>query len=183
MGWITFMAPARAAAYLGGTTLLLAWLASAAGVSRQPRSSGPELPSASGIQLDALTSDVQSQAARLRVRLAAAPAPQAPLRNPFSFSQRRESRERPSAAPEPLSRGAEPAAFAADPVLELVGVAEQKADAGSKRTAIVAAPGDVLFLVTEGQELAGRYRVSAIGADAVELLDLETGLTRRLGLR
>ena len=177
------MAPARAAAYIGGTTLLLAWLASAAGVSRQPPGSGPELPSASGIQLDALTSDVQLQAARLRLRLAAAPAPQAPIRNPFSFSPRRAAIARSSAAPDPVSRGAEPAAFVAEPVLELVGVAEQKTDAGSKRTAIVAAPGDALFLVTEGQELAGRYRVSAIGADAVELRDLETGLTRRLGLR
>jgi hypothetical protein len=177
------MAPARAAAYLGGTTLLLAWLASAAGVSRQPRSSGAELPSASGGQLDALTADVQSQAARLRLRLAAAPAPQAPLRDPFSFSPRSATSERPSAAPELLSRRHDPAAFAAEPVLELVGVAEQKTDTGSTRTAIVAAPGDALFLVTEGQELAGRYRVNAIGAEAVELRDLETGLTRRLGLR
>jgi hypothetical protein len=38
-------------------------------------------------------------------------------------------------------------------------------------------------MVAEGQELAGRYRVSAVGADAVELKDLVTGATRRLALR
>jgi hypothetical protein len=68
-------------------------------------------------------------------------------------------------------------------VLELAGVAEQNTDAGVKRTAIVAAPGDQFYMVTEGQELAGRYRVSAVGADAVELKDLVTGATRRLALR
>jgi hypothetical protein len=78
----------------------------------------------------------------------------------------------------------DPAAAAApDLVLELAGVAEQKTDAGLKRTAMVTAPGDQLFMVTEGQELAGRYRVSAVGADAVELKDLVTGVTRRLALR
>ncbi len=177
------MAPARAAAYLGATTLLLAWLASAAGVSRYPRSTAAESPVASGLQLDALTSDVQSQAARLRVRLAAAPAPQVPLRNPFSFSARPAAMDRQSPAPEPsLLRSAAPP-IAPEPVLELVGVAEQTTDTGAKRTAIVAAPGDILFMVMEGQQLAGRYRVDAIGADAIELRDLETGLTRRLGLR
>jgi hypothetical protein len=52
-----------------------------------------------------------------------------------------------------------------------------------KRTAVVAAPGDQFYMVTEGQELAGRYRVSAVGADAVELKDLVTGATRRLALK
>jgi hypothetical protein len=65
----------------------------------------------------------------------------------------------------------------------LIGVAEQKGDAGLKRTAMISAPGDQLFMVTEGQELAGRYRVSAVGADAVELQDIASGATRRLGLR
>jgi hypothetical protein len=48
---------------------------------------------------------------------------------------------------------------------------------------MIAAPGDQLFMVAAGQELAGRYRVSAVGADAVELSDVVTGATRRLGLR
>ncbi len=67
--------------------------------------------------------------------------------------------------------------------MELMGVAEQKTEAGLKRTAMIGAPGDQLFMVSEGQEVAGRYRVSAVGADAVELRDLLTGATRRLALR
>jgi hypothetical protein len=35
----------------------------------------------------------------------------------------------------------------------------------------------------EGQAFAGRYRVTKIGADAVELEDLLTGGFRRLALR
>ena len=64
-----------------------------------------------------------------------------------------------------------------------VGIAEQKTDAGLKRTAMIGAPGDQLFMVSEGEEVSGRYRVSAVGADAVELRDLLTGATRRLALR
>jgi hypothetical protein len=174
------MAPARAAAYLGGTLLLVAWLASAAGVSRRQ----PELqitrPKAEAVQLDALATDVQSQAVRLRTRLAAAPAPQMPLRNPFMFAGSAPVR-RAAAPVEP--RLEPPAPDVPELVLELAGVAEQNTDAGLKRTAMVAAPGDQLYMVTEGQELAGRYRVSAVGADAVELKDLVTGATRRLALR
>ena len=51
------------------------------------------------------------------------------------------------------------------------------------RTAVIVGPSDELFMVTEGQEVAGRYRVSAIGADAVELKDPATGAVRRLILR
>ncbi len=62
--------------------------------------------------------------------------------------------------------------------LVLLGVAEQ----GSTRTAMVESGGDLL-MVTEGQTLAGRYRVAKVGADAIELVDLGTGATRRLFLR
>jgi hypothetical protein len=176
------MAPARAAAYIGGTILLVAWLASAAGVSRHQPAVRVVPPSAEAVQLDTLAGDVQSQASRLRTRLAAAPAPHASLRNPFMFGAPEAPVRRARPAVEPSS--IEPAASAApDLVLELAGVAEQKTATGLKRTAMVAAPGDQLFMVTEGQELAGRYRVSAIGADAVELTDLMTGATRRLALK
>jgi hypothetical protein len=175
------MAPARAAAYLGGTTLLVAWLASAAGVSRQPPDAPVERTGVEGVQLDTLASEVQSQAARLRTRLAAAPAPQSPLRNPFAFRPKASVRRASPAIDRP-SFGI-PSVVMPDPVLELVGIAEQKVETGLKRTAMVAAPGDQLFMVSDGQELAGRYRVSAIGADAVELQDLVTGAIRRLALR
>ena len=130
------------------------------------------------MQLDAVALSVQSQAARLRQRLAAAPLPQAPTRNPFTFAAR-EPVDLPAASARPRT----PAPVVADPplpepALVLLGVAEQ----GSTRTAMVGF-GDELLMATEGQTLAGRYRVAKVGADAIELVDLGTGATRRLFLR
>ena len=43
--------------------------------------------------------------------------------------------------------------------------------------------GENLLMVTVGQNVLGRYRVEAIGADAVELKDVGTSAMRRIGLR
>jgi hypothetical protein len=43
--------------------------------------------------------------------------------------------------------------------------------------------GDELLMATEGQVLAGRYRVGKVGPDGVELVDVVTGATRRLVLK
>ena len=170
------MTPARAATYLVGAILLAAWLASAAGVAR------PHLPlmprrSAESMQLDAVALTVQSQAVRLRQRLAAAPSLQAPVRNPFAFAAE------PVVMPAVVRPLTHAAPVVADPpmpelALVLLGVAEQ----GSTRTAMVQS-GDELLMATEGQTLAGRYRVAKVGVDAIELVDLGTGATRRLFLR
>ena len=169
------MTPARAAAYLVGAVLLAAWLASAAGVGRPQLQVVPRR-SADSMQLDTVALNVQSQAARLRQRLAVAPAPRAPIRNPFTFTAR-----------EPTDVAAPPQALAlpvaADPLLPelelvLLGVAEQ----GSTRTAMIGS-GDELLMATEGQTVAGRYRVAKVSADAIELVDLVTGATRRLFLK
>jgi len=171
------MTPARAATYLVGAILLAAWLASAAGVARPHLSPVPRR-SAESMQLDAVALSVQSQAARLRQRLAAAPMPQAPTRNPFTFAARE-----PVGPPAASARPRTPAAPVADPplpepALVLLGVAED----GSTRTAMVGF-GDELLMASEGQTLAGRYRVAKVGADGIELVDLGTGATRRLFLR
>jgi hypothetical protein len=176
------MAPARAAAYIGGATLLLAWLASAAGVSRAHPAARLEQRPGDLVQLDAIASDVQSEAARLRTRLAAAPAPAASRRNPFSFAAPETAAHR-SGPPAQLPPAATVVPVVPELVIEFLGIAEQKTEAGTVRTAMLAAPDDQLFMVTEGQEVGGRYRVSAIGADAVELNDLITGSTRRLALK
>jgi Tfp pilus assembly protein PilP len=173
------MAPERAAAYLGGAILLAAWLASAAGVTHQPGASRVPAPTPDAVRFDALASEVQSQTARLRQRLAVAPAPQAPLRNPFVFATRqvqvRAQAPRRPEAPE----AAGPAAPALPELdLVLVGMTEQ----GDIRTAMIAA-GDELFVVTVGQAVGGRYEVSAVGPDGVELKDLSTGATRRLPMK
>lgn len=175
------MAPGRAAAYIGGTTLLVAWLASASGIQRGPAAPAAE-PRREAVQIDALASGVQAQAARLRARMAEAPAERASSRNPFAFGARPESRPG-RGAPAAGTRPAPVEPDVPDVPLELIGIAERGRDAGTTRTAMVAAPGDRLFVVIEGEELAGRYRVSAIGADAIELRDLTSGAIRRLGLR
>jgi hypothetical protein len=172
------MTPARAATYLVGAILLAAWLASAAGVARPHLLPVPRR-SAESMQMDAVAITVQSQAARLRHRLAAAPTPRAPIRNPFTFA----AREPVAASAVALRPRTLPAPVVADPqlpepALVLIGVAEQ----GSTRTAMVES-GDELLMATEGQTLAGRYRVAKVGADAIELVDLGTGATRRLFLR
>jgi hypothetical protein len=62
-------------------------------------------------------------------------------------------------------------------------VAEDRTDRGIVRTAIVSALSGDLYLVKEGETLAGRYKVKAVGADAVELIDTLTNGTKRLALR
>ena len=60
----------------------------------------------------------------------------------------------------------------------LIGLAED----GSTRTALIES-GDELVMATEGQTIVGRYRLAKVGVDAIELIDLVTGTTRRLFLK
>lgn len=170
------MTPSRAAAYLGGGTLLAAWLASAAGVTRQPPPLRAPPASPQAARLDTLAATVQSQASRLRLRLAAAPSPQAPTRNPFMFAARESPRTPVERLPEAREAAPEPAAI--EPDLVLLGIAEE----GNTRTAMIGS-GDDLIMVTEGQPVVGRYRVAAVSPDGVELKDQTTGAIRRLTLR
>jgi hypothetical protein len=172
----TIMKPARAAAYLFGGILLAGWLAAAAGVGRPSIPQVPG-PSAESVQLDAVAAGVQSQASRLRERLAVAPAPGAAIRNPFAFA----ARELPPPAVRKTAASPDPAPVAdvpPEPDLVLIGMAED----GTTRTAIIGS-GEELLMAAEGQTVAGRYRVAKVGPDAVELLDLTNGATRRLFLR
>jgi hypothetical protein len=169
------MTPARAATYFVGAILLAAWLASAAGVPR-PQTLRPPRPSPESTELDSVVVNVQAQTSRLRQRLAGAPSPQAPMRNPFTFAAR-------AAAPALPARVSKPALGIENPPLPeldlvLIGIAEQ----GTTRTAMIES-GDELLMATEGQTLAGRYRVAKVTIDALELVDLESGATRRLFLR
>ena len=170
------MRPARAATYLGGGILLAAWLATAAGVG-QPSIPQPAAPSTDAIQLDALALGVQSQAAHLRQRLAAAPSPDAQSRNPFAFGV--VERSEPVHVEKALNAEPVPTVQTEpEPNLVLLGLAED----GSTRTAMIQS-GDDLVMTTEGQTIVGRYRVSKISPDGIELIDLATGSTRRLFLK
>jgi Tfp pilus assembly protein PilP len=168
------MKPTRAAAYLGGGTLLAAWLASAAGV-RAPTI--PPVPdrTTEAQQLDALTSGVQSQAARLRQRLSTAPSPQPTVRNPFEFALQPRAVVNEAKA---LDVAPPVVETPHEPNLVLIGLAED----GPTRTAMIES-GDDLVMASEGQTVAVRYRVAKVSADAIELVDLVTGTTRRLFLK
>ena len=69
------------------------------------------------------------------------------------------------------------------PELLLMGIAEETSPAGPHRTAIIGGAGDAIYMVVEGDAVAGRYRVTKIGVDAVELEDQATKGYRRIALR
>ena len=176
------MTAKRAAAYLGVASLLVAWLASAAGVIMRSTGDAPAPRAVATSGAETLASDVQAQASRLRDRMASAPSPHQPLRNPFAFAERKAAYRggsSPSApAPDPA-----PAPVIGEPPLSLVGVAEQQSPTGVVRTAVLTSDSDEVYMLKEGDVLGARYRVKTIGADAVELSDLVTGSVRRLALR
>ena len=178
------MTRGRIAALLLGTAVCTAWLASAAGVTRQARAARatPREPDAS--QFDALASDVQTQAGRLRARLAQAPTPRDTTRNPFRFADRQP--RAPQRAPRDLTPAAAPIAIepvVREPSLQLIGVAETKTKDGVVRTAMITGGYNELMMVTPGQRILGRYEVVVISQDAVELKDLQSNAVRRLYLQ
>jgi hypothetical protein len=178
---------ARKTAFYGvGAALFFAYLAAA----NMP-SEGPSIPArgarpAATTGTETLAVEVRSQAAKLHARMAEAPVPDTNPRNPFSFAAARRA-ERAS-----LSDGlvhaaavAEPAPPIAPPLpaLTLMGVAEETLAAGIRRTAVIGGDGDTIYMVVEGQAVGDRYRVTKIGADAVELEDVLTHGYRRIALR
>jgi hypothetical protein len=176
------MSAKRAAGYAGAALLLLAWFSSAGGLMRQavvpPAVETVESPSP-----DALAAEVQAQTERLRNRLAVAPAPQEPFRNPFMFASREAPARRAPAQRPDVQTPTPDAGPPLEPAIELIGVAETASPKGVVRSAIVSALSGELFIVKEGDALASRYRVGVVAADAVELTDLLTGAVRRLALR
>jgi len=165
-----------------GTAACSAWLASAAGVARQAQEVRTTPRQIEAAQFDALAADMQTQAGRLRERLAQAPAPREAIRNPFRFAERRPAavRQRPL----PLSEAPPPAVpQIREPALQLIGVAETNTMDGPVRTALITGGHSELMMVTVGQRILSRYDVVAVGADAVELKDVGTGAIRRLILQ
>ena len=175
----------RATLYIGGGSLLVAWFSSAASVSlmRTPPRAFSEGQSVSA-PTDGVAEAVQAQARRLRHRLATAPLPQQPLRNPFTF------RPAPSATPAPVRiRAVATEAAIVEPLipeeprLELVGIAEKRTPDGPVRTAMIATESSDLLMAGIGGDVLGRYTVAAIDGDGVTLKDVATGRTRRIVLQ
>ena len=176
------MTRGRIAALLLGAAVCGAWLASAAGVTRQARTARtpPRAPEAA--QFDALATDMQAQSGRLRERLAQAPAPRDTTRNPFRFAERRVRSAPAPRPPLPLADPLPPVPEVREPALQLIGVAETKTADGVVRTAMITGGYNDLMMVKPGGQVLGRYEVVAVGVDAVELKDLQSGAIRRLYL-
>lgn len=180
----------RAVLVLAALGLVLAWLAAAA--DRQaaaPRAAADHAPAAHA-RAEHLAQDIRDQERRLRSQLDSAPQPTMSGRNPFTFDDRTPGGSRSAplqvASVAPALEAVMAAATPDPPLLTLSGIAEDPAGADNpalpRRVAVLSGYGDV-FLARIGETIASRYEVTAIGADAVELKDLITGTTIRLGLR
>jgi hypothetical protein len=157
---------------------LAAWFAGAATSNRALPD--PIVPRPHAI--DRRGADLASEIAKLHERLRPTTAPRPAARNVFRFQV-----APPPVVPAiPVARPAlveVPAAVnIAEPPLRLAGVAEDAGPEGPVRVAIVSG-NDQLFMAKVGELVTPRYRVTAISAEAVELLDLETNALRRLALK
>ncbi|MGH9371735.1 MAG: hypothetical protein ACRD15_09425 [Vicinamibacterales bacterium] len=170
----------RAALYIGGASLLVAWLSSAASLSLQRNHRREPVTETAEPVVELTAGSVDAK--RLKERLASAPLPQHPIRNPFVFRtvdapRRAVSTQRLEAAL------AAPLAVPADLDLLLIGIAEDRKAQETVRTAMIVAESDQLIVAAVGDVVLQRYKVTAIGADAVELADVATGIARRLALQ
>jgi hypothetical protein len=165
----------RAAAIVLCGGALAAWLARAATSSRDLPAARASRPSS----LDARGTQLTAEIARLNDRIGPTVAPSRPARNLFTFREAIAAPSAPLVAP-PVRPPAAVSAPLAAPALKLAGIGEDAApDGGIVRTAFISGEGQ-LFVVRPGDNVTPRYRVVKVGADAVELLDLGDGTTRRL---
>ena len=187
------MTSARLTSVVVGSALLTTWLVSA-GVTRQAEEHvGPPAPPQAVDPIASAAADLATQTARLHARLGDFPAPKMSARNPFRFDhsehpipQARRATERGAGGTQlGLNAGRDVAAAMVEPaapLLRLIGIAIDQRQDGPVRSAALSVAGDVV-LVRPGDEVAGRYRVTAISPDVVELTDLLGGPPLRLPIR
>lgn len=171
----------RAALYLGLAAVSGVWLSSVVSsmAQRDPDVTVVAAPEEAG----GLAADVQEQSQRLRQRLAAGPPAPHPLRNPFAFGSEtpRARAARPDRLPERQAVEPEPAP-AADLELSLIGIATHERPDGPVRTAMMSTLEGDLVMATGGDTVLDRFRVIAVGADSVDLIESATGAATRLHL-
>src|SRR3954470_5490696 len=148
---------------------LAAWLAGAATSNRAL----PDPIVAPPARIDQRGADLAGEISRLHDHLRPSTTPLAPSRNVFRFSAPPAAAPVTAAAPHAALVEA-PAPVKAVPSLppRLSGIAEDPRPAGPVRVAIISGDGQ-LYLAKVGELVTLRYRVTQIGADVVELLDLE----------
>ncbi len=166
--------------------ILVACLAAANMPSQFDEPAAPRQQRQAGVAPDALAVEVRSEAARLHARMADAPVPSANPRNPFAFNAATRASHAAAAHEGMVAAAVAPdsaPAVAPGPSLLLMGIAEEASPSGPRRTAIIGGDADTIYMVVEGDSVAGRYKVTKIGADAIELEDVTTKAPRRLALR
>ena len=156
---------------------MAAWLAAAAGTMTAVPPVGATIDRTPPL---AAPPAIEQDAERLQKFLDAPPQPRQTERNPFEFASRVQRLDVRAAEPATI-QPARPI-VPPGPKLTLDGIAEDAAPGGPVRTAIISAAGQ-LFLVKEGGSVTTRYRVSRVGADAVELEDLLEGASLTIGLK
>lgn len=124
--------------------------------------------------------DLDRAAARLRGGRPSVQALAEPGRNPFAFVM---PRPKPAAPPRPADAAAALAALAPlvlppTPVT-LVGLVDREENGRPVRIAVLSFGGR-LHYVEAGSRLGAAYEVVSVGANAVDLLALDTNTTRRL---
>jgi hypothetical protein len=157
---------------------LVAWFAGAA-TSNRPL---PDPILTPRPPIDARGDDLAAEIDRLHERLRPTTTPHAPGRNLFRFNG---AAVAPPPAPSlhPAAVEQTPAvAVPSLPPLRLAGIGEDPGPDGPLRMAFISGDGQ-LFIVKIGDTVTPRYRVTAIAADVVELLDLTDNTTRRLAMR
>jgi hypothetical protein len=168
---------------LGGCAVAAAWLLSSSALPVDT-SLGAAKPQAAAPAVRTLEPVPVVQMERLTA--AARPLPSS-KRDPFRFAHTPRHAGTDSVA-DPVGTGAlheEVAPDHADPLrpeLRLIGLAEDTLNGRIVRTAVITAPNQV-YLVREGEQIALRFLVDRIGADAVQLRDLTNDGTIVLALR
>lgn len=161
------------ALWVGGGGILATWIA----VS--PNHAVPTTQQAAAVRrlassTEPTADDLNARTTRLRERTSAVTL-RPSTRNPFRYNAPKTARR--SAAPERATEppvAAPPISAPPAPVLKLSGIAQR----AGKRTAIIVVEGQI-FLVADGDSVAGGYTVVKIDPEAVLLRD-ESGVEQRL---
>ncbi len=159
-----------------GSGAVIVWIATASTfvprASPPLRASGPRAVEVSGAKL-------AEEIAHLHERLRPSAVP-LENRNLFSYNTVRQAPSRAKSLEPVVALPSVP--MPTPPALKLVGIAEDGPADAVIRTAVISGLGD-LFLVKEGEALSSRYRVTAVAADGVDLIDTSDQTSHHLTLR
>ena len=162
------------ALWLGGGGLLATWFA----VTPSDTPGKAKITVVEPAAIHEVTADnLIAQEARLREHAGGVPLADS-TRNPFRFGSQKAADVSPSSGAPPMAAAPASPPPPVQPSLRLFGMAESKTPQGTKRIASISGDGQ-LYLVTEGEMVAGRYRVITVDSDAVTLRD-DAGTELRL---